>query len=297
MFAKTGSRIIQGNSGNSCDSKKNNFMPASQYNSDSKKLALGLGMEAGPVKALQEMASSASKEKNVKEIAANQRKTPVKQVRGLGTAELGEKSPFYPADAVARSGTMLDLTPVKESTQKMLSGFENLSRAHTILNQHLSSAAATSVELVNPQCSRLLAPDQSLVRKLLAEEKDERYRYLLRHGNLHHIEADSYSIYVELPQIPNILIIYRRPSERDAHPEKMCLDSRGLKHIPLLEGEEKVKYLNLQNNQIGKIENLVSLPNLHFLDLSSNKLAEINNFPTAVHLRCLILSMNTIPKI
>ena len=81
------------------------------------------------------------------------------------------------------------------------------------------------------------------------------------------------------------MIIYRRPAERDNNPEKMLLDSRGLKHIPLLEGEEKVKCLNLQNNQITKIENLVSLPNLHFLDLSSNKLSEINEFPTAVHLR------------
>lgn len=49
-------------------------------------------------------------------------------------------------------------------------------------------------------------------------------------------------------------------------------------HIPLLEGEEKVKYMNLYGNQITKIENLVSLPNLHFLNLGSNKLTEINHF-------------------
>jgi leucine-rich repeat-containing protein 49 len=60
-----------------------------------------------------------------------------------------------------------------------------------------------------------------LVRKLLDQEKDERYRYLLRHGNLHYIEQESYSIYVELPQIPNIIIVYRRPTEREANPEKM----------------------------------------------------------------------------
>ena len=42
----------------------------------------------------------------------------------------------------------------------------------------------------------------------------ERYRYLLKHGNVHFVEADTYSIYVELPQIPGILIVYRRPSER-----------------------------------------------------------------------------------
>ena len=49
------------------------------------------------------------------------------------------------------------------------------------------------------KCSRLLAPDPNLVRKLLESEKDERYRYLLKHGKLHNIEADSFSLYVELP--------------------------------------------------------------------------------------------------
>jgi leucine-rich repeat-containing protein 49 len=58
----------------------------------------------------------------------------------------------------------------------------------------------------------------------------------------------------------------------------MTLESRGLKHIPLLEGEERIKYLNLQNNEIVKIENLVSLPNLTFLDISCNKIKEISNF-------------------
>ena len=84
-----------------------------------------------------------------------------------------------------------------------------------------------------------------MLRRLLNEEKDERYRYLLRHGNIVSIEAETLSLYVELPQIPNIVIIYRRPSERDTNVEKMNLDSRCLKHIPLLEGEEKIKYLNL----------------------------------------------------
>jgi Leucine-rich repeat (LRR) protein len=77
----------------------------------------------------------------------------------------------------------------------------------------------------------------------------------------------------------------------------MQLDNRALKHIPLLEGEEKIKFLHLQNNEISKIENLVSLPNLHFLDLSSNKLSEINNFSSVVHLRVLILSKNMISSI
>lgn len=54
--------------------------------------------------------------------------------------------------------------------------------------------------------------------------------------------------------------MYRRPRERDQNQDKILLDQRGLKHIPLLEGEDRVKYLNLQNNLISKIENLVSVP-------------------------------------
>jgi leucine-rich repeat-containing protein 49 len=72
----------------------------------------------------------------------------------------------------------------------------------------------------------------------------------------------------------------------------MSLESRTLKHIPLLEGEEKIKYLNLQNNEIIKIENLVSLPNLTFIDLSCNKIKEISNFSTVESLRVLMLSKN-----
>ena len=79
------------------------------------------------------------------------------------------------------------------------------SRAQSFL-QNLTHEAVPS-----PINSRLLLPDQNLIRKLLDQEKDERYRYLLRHGNLHYIEQDSYSLYVELPQIPNIIIVYRRP--------------------------------------------------------------------------------------
>ena len=123
---------------------------------------------------------------------------------------------------------------------------------------------------------QLLKPDPGLIVKLLNNETDERYRYLVRHGNLHYVEADTLTLYVELKQIPNIMIIYRRPSERANKAEKLALENRGFKHIPLLEGEEKLKFLNLQLNEITKIDNLVSLPNLTFLDLSQNKLTEIN---------------------
>ena len=81
------------------------------------------------------------------------------------------------------------------------------------------------------------------------------------------------------------------------NPDKIMLDSRGLCHIPLLEGEDKIKYLNLQNNLITKIENLISVPNLHFLDLSQNQIKDINKLQQVSNLRVLILSKNEIKEI
>jgi leucine-rich repeat-containing protein 49 len=57
----------------------------------------------------------------------------------------------------------------------------------------------------------MIKPDQALIQKLIVEEKDERYRYLLRQGTIHFIEADTHTIFVELKQIPNVIVIYRRP--------------------------------------------------------------------------------------
>lgn len=124
----------------------------------------------------------------------------------------------------------------------------------------------------------MVKPEQSQIQRLLSEEKDDRYRYLLRQGTIHWVESSSGTIFVELKQIPNVIIVYRRPAERQANPEKVSLDNRCLQQVPLLEGEEPLKHLNLSNNLIKKIDHLVSLPNLQSLDLSANKIVEINNF-------------------
>jgi hypothetical protein len=51
-----------------------------------------------------------------------------------------------------------------------------------------------------------------MVSRLLLEEGDERYCFLLRHGVVHFIETESNTIFVELKQIPNTWIVYRRPA-------------------------------------------------------------------------------------
>ena len=118
--------------------------------------------------------------------------------------------------------------------------------------------------LINPNGQKI-----DLV-KLQQNEDDERYRYLLKHGIVRKVEEEDKIIFAELPQIPGVLVVYRKPSERNANPERLNLDKRELTHLPLLEGEEKLRLLNLQHNHISKIENLVSLPNLIFLDLYNN---------------------------
>lgn len=132
---------------------------------------------------------------------------------------------------------------------------------------------------------------------LLANEEDERYQYLLKHGNIKKIEDEDKILYAELPQIPGVLVVYRKPSERAANPERLNLDRRDLAHLPLLEGEEKLRLLNFQHNSISKIENLVSLPNLIFLDLYSNQIKEISGLHTVPTLRVLMLGKNLIEKI
>lgn len=84
----------------------------------------------------------------------------------------------------------------------------------------------------------------------LNAEEDERYRYLLKNGIIRRVEEDNKIIFAELPQIPGVLVVYRKPSERASNPERLNLDKRELSHMPLLEGEERLRLLNLQHNSI-----------------------------------------------
>jgi len=91
--------------------------------------------------------------------------------------------------------------------------------------------------------------------------------------------------------------VYRKPSERNANPDRLNLDKRDLTNMPLLEGEERLRLLNLQHNHVSKIENLVSLPALIFLDLYNNSIKEISHLHTVPTLRVLMLGKNFIERI
>lgn len=77
-------------------------------------------------------------------------------------------------------------------------------------------------------------------------------------------------IFAELMRIPNAIVLYRKPSEWNKNPDRLIIQGKGLTLLPLLEGEENLKMLNLGSNKITKIENLVSLHSLNHLDLYDN---------------------------
>ena len=133
--------------------------------------------------------------------------------------------------------------------------------------------------------------------KISSTESDERYQYLLKRAIIRRVENDDKIIFAELPGLPGVLVVYRKPSERNSNPERLNLDRRELTQMPLLEGEEKLRLLNYQHNFILKIENLLSLPNLIFLDLYNNQIKEINGLHTVPTLRVLMLGKNQIDKI
>jgi hypothetical protein len=55
---------------------------------------------------------------------------------------------------------------------------------------------------------------------------------------------------------PGQAVMYRSPAEKLADPERLNLDRRGLTGCPVLEGEERLRLLNYQNNAIVAIGNL-----------------------------------------
>jgi len=138
---------------------------------------------------------------------------------------------------------------------------------------------------------------KATIEMLFNNEKDERYLYFLRYGFLRRYEGKGDILYVEIPQIPKNIVIYRKPSVRNKNSEKLYLNKKDLPHIPLLEGEENLKLLSLETNLISKIDHLISLNNLLFLNLYENRISEIENLQTVPKLKALMLGKNNISKI
>jgi hypothetical protein len=91
--------------------------------------------------------------------------------------------------------------------------------------------------------------------------------------------------------------VTRSPVEKLANPERLNLDRQSLSACPVLEGEERLRLLNYQNNSIRKIEHLIRLPNLIFLDLYSNEISRIDGLQAVPTLRVLMLGKNRIETV
>ncbi|KAL4096242.1 hypothetical protein PRIC1_009604 [Phytophthora ramorum] len=98
-------------------------------------------------------------------------------------------------------------------------------------------------------------------------------------------------------EIPGVPIVYRNQKTKASNPERLNLDRRNLPVIPLLEGEQILRLLNLQNNVIRRIENLLGLPNLIFLDLYNNRIEKLESLHLVPNLRVLMMGKNRLRTI
>jgi len=149
-----------------------------------------------------------------------------------------------------------------------------------------SSSASEEVSFFSPH---KLNKDRGL--HFDAEEKDNEKRY-------DSVQATpSATVNVSGNSNGGQLVINRSKEEKFSNPERLNLDRRKLTCCPVLEGEEKLRLLNYQNNLISKVENLDNLPNLIFLDLYNNHVRVIECLTAVTTLRVLMLGKNHLERI
>lgn len=99
-------------------------------------------------------------------------------------------------------------------------------------------------------------------------------------------------IFAESPLTPGIPIVYRTPEERTMNPDRLNLDRRHLTVCPILEGEERLRLLNLQHNSITRPQHLGSLRRLVFLDFYDNLIHDMSGVDGLLSLWVLMLGKN-----
>ncbi len=99
-------------------------------------------------------------------------------------------------------------------------------------------------------------------------------------------------IFGESPIAPGVPVVYRLPEERTANPDRLNLVRRHLTVCPILEGEDRLRLLNLQHNAITRLQNVSNLRRLVFLDLYDNLIHEISGLEGLLSLRVLMLGKN-----
>lgn len=88
--------------------------------------------------------------------------------------------------------------------------------------------------------------------------------------------------------------VSRLQEEKEAHPDRISLDRRGLTLVPFIDGESRLRLLSLQHNLVNNLESLSKqlFPSLVFLDIYDNQLEEIQYLDTLENLRVLLMGKN-----
>ena len=177
---------------------------------------------------------------------------------------------------------------------KAINTTSNVIHNGTIVPLRLSMKAENQMDNYDYFKSKI---SKNQIDKYVKTIKDEKFLFFINYGILRRYEGDCEIIYVEIPQIPKKLVVYRRLPYRTKLLDKLILNNKSLPHIPLFESEDKLKYLSLEQNNIYKIDQLISLNNLLFLNLYGNNIKEIENLYGVRKLKVLILGRNNITKI
>ncbi|KAF7265554.1 uncharacterized protein LOC143195787 [Rhynchophorus ferrugineus] len=93
--------------------------------------------------------------------------------------------------------------------------------------------------------------------------------------------------------------VSRSQNEKEKHPDRISLDRRGLTHVPIIEGEPRLRLLSLQHNLLTSLEMITKqkFPTLVFLDIYDNQLEQIHFIDLLENLRVLLMGKNRIKKI
>ncbi|KAJ8962639.1 hypothetical protein NQ318_001032 [Aromia moschata] len=136
--------------------------------------------------------------------------------------------------------------------------------------------------------------------------KDKRNLYVRSHSSLNALsvtkfhESRSLSESVVLRTHPDGSVhVSRLQEEKEAHPDRISLDRRGLTCIPFIDGEPRLRLLSLQHNLVINLEALSkqTFLSLVFLDIYDNQLEHIQHLDTLENLRVLLMGKNRIKKI
>ncbi|XP_050295004.1 leucine-rich repeat-containing protein 49 isoform X2 [Anthonomus grandis grandis] len=112
-------------------------------------------------------------------------------------------------------------------------------------------------------------------------------------------ENSAYDCVALQPSPDGFLRVSRTQNEKEKHPDRISLDRRGLTHVPVIEGEPRLRLLSLQHNLIIDLETLCKqkFPTLVFLDVYDNQLEQIKALDSLENLRVLLMGKNRLKKI